>query len=83
MNNKNNKIVEIEVIKIMIDLYKNFVMAFVIAFFGIIGYTFTHYEELLNTTRWYVIELALMFLSFMICMLMALLMRKLNKLEKL
>jgi len=83
MNNKDNKIVEIEAIKIMIDLYKNFVMTCVIAFFGIIGYTFVHYEELLDTTKWYVIELALMFLSFTICMSMALLMGKLNKLEKL
>jgi len=58
-------------------------MAFVIAFFGVISYIFLHYEELLNTTRWYVIQLALMLLSFTICMLMALLMGKLNKLEKL
>jgi len=83
MNNKNNKIVEVEAIKIKIDLYKNFIMAFIIAFFGIIGYTFVHYEELLGTIRWYIIQLTLMFLSFTICMLMALLMRKLNKLEKL
>jgi|GEM_PF-4664175 len=44
--NKNNKIVEIEAIKVRIDLQKSFAMAFLIALFGIFGYTFIHYEEL-------------------------------------
>jgi len=80
---KDNKIVKIEAIKVRIDLQKNFVMAFLIALFGITGYTFVHFEELEDSIEVNVIIIAVQTIIVLIGYFMGSIMKKVNKLEKL
>jgi len=73
----------IEAIKVRIDLQKSFVMAFLIALFGIFGYTFIHFKELENSIEVHIITIAVETLISLIGYLMGSIMKKVNKLEKL
>ncbi len=70
-----------ERIKTTLDLLKSLLIAFLVGLFGIISYTFVHFEEL-TKTKVGLILIALILVVLFISAIIKLIIKKLDELEK-